>query len=85
MFKMKQITGNWPVVMIRCTAPDKPNDLSMESTILAGYCSYIDGKVKPIDGDSYSVEDTYSAAETFVDEDGELILVLTFRANWVSG
>jgi len=81
MFKLKQITGDWPLVMVRCTMPGS-DKVEYKDTMLMGYCSYINGEVKSLDGDTYSLEDDFTKAEVIETDTGEQMLVLTYKASW---
>lgn len=63
---------NYCCIECRCKWIDRNNQ---EQDDFFGACSYIDGALYPLDGDSYSLDDLYIEWEETV-EDGKLILIV---------
>lgn len=69
ILKNKYNDRDFETIMCRCLweLDDEERD------DLIGYCSYIDGELIPLDGDSYSLEDLYIKDE-YDEEDNMLII-----------
>ena len=73
--KLKEIVKGkeYPFIECRClykTAENKICDM------FYGACSYEDGKLKPLDADSYSLEDEYKEWEEFTNKEGVICLTV---------
>ena len=77
MFKISQIRGNWPVVMVRYV-PKGTTDFNPKFSKLLGYFSYIENRIESLDGKSYDPGTLYNSAEIGIDDEGCEFLILTY-------
>lgn len=63
---------NYDFIECRC----RWNDNGQEQDDFFGACSYSDGVLTSLDGDSYSLDDLYVEWKELIDDDGQMVLTV---------
>lgn len=68
MAKLKDIVKNrnYPIIEIREKSTDPTG---RDYDLFTGYCSYVRGRLTPLDGGSYSLDDEYETSAEWEDEE----------------